>query len=74
MRWTARLWQHRNTAENPEHKRAKKLVLTENEKKIYALLIQKQIPSVNLIANKFKTDDLELTSFILKKLINEFDP
>ncbi len=61
------------TEDNPEHKRAKLLVLTDSGKEIYALVMKKQIPWVNSIANEFKASDLKLASSVLQKLISHFE-
>ncbi len=61
------------TQTNPDHKRAKKLVLSENGKAIYALVMHRQIPWVNSIADQFEASELELASSVLQKLICQFD-
>jgi len=58
---------------NPKHKRAKLLALTDSGKEVYRLVMQKQIPWVNSIANEFNEADLQLASSVLQKLISRFD-
>ncbi|MEL0585302.1 MAG: MarR family transcriptional regulator [Candidatus Thiodiazotropha sp. (ex. Lucinoma kazani)] len=53
---------------NPNHKRAKFLVLTEQGKECFELMERKQIPWVNLIADRFTTPELKQVFTILHKL------
>lgn len=55
---------------NPDHKRAKKIFLTDNGKEVYALVMRKQMPWANAIATELKYSDLKLTSSVLQKVIN----
>ena len=59
--------------ENPEHKRAKLLKLTQKGKLAYDRAMEKQIPWVNSIAGELKETDLKSVSSVLNKLINQFD-
>ncbi len=62
-----------DTQPNPDHKRAKKLVLTEHGKEIYAQVMQKQIPWVNSIAEEFNAAELILAGSVLRRLLCRFD-
>ncbi len=53
---------------NPEHKRARLLVLTKTGEEIFEQLEKKQVLWVNSIAEQLKVKDLELTFDVLKKL------
>ena len=59
------------TQNNPDHQRAKFLVLTEQGVNMYGQAMQKQIPWVNLIADHFEQSDLELAASVLQKLITQ---
>lgn len=61
------------TKPNPGHKRAQLLTLTKKGKEIYTLVMQKQMPWVNSIANEFSATDLKLASSVLQKLISGFE-
>jgi len=58
---------------NPHHKRAKLLTLTAKGKINYKKLVQKQIPWANTVANKISTSDLQMTSSVLQKLIDNLE-
>ena len=58
---------------NPNHKKAKLLALTQEGKTKYERVTQKQIPWANAIADKISSSDLKLTSSVLQKLINSFE-
>ncbi len=58
---------------NPDHNRAKKLVLTEKGREVYILVMHKQIPWANSIADEFNISDLKLASLVLQKLISRFE-
>lgn len=55
--------------ENPKHKRAQLIVLTDKGLKTYELLDKKQSKWINSIASEFKQGDLELVDSNIKKLI-----
>ena len=57
------------TQANPNHQRAKFLILTHSGKNAYEKAMQKQIPWVNSIARELKETDLEVASSVLKQLI-----
>ncbi len=61
------------TQVNPDHQRAKFLILTDSGKSAYEQAMQKQIPWVNSIASELEEVDLEATSSVLKKLIAHLD-
>lgn len=61
------------TQTNPDHQRAKFLILTDRGKRTYEQAMQKQVPWVNSIADELVEGELELTSSILKKLIAHLD-
>lgn len=58
---------------NPNHKRAKLLVLTEKGKEVFLLLEQKQIPWINSLADDFEPADLESAISVLQKVISRFE-
>lgn len=59
---------------NPKHKRAKLLTLTEKGNDIFNKLEKKQTLWVNSLADGLKIEDLELTSSILKDMVNRLQP
>lgn len=61
------------TQVNPDHQRAKFLVLTDTGITAYDKAMQKQIEWVNAIAIEFNEADLESASSVLKKLINQLE-
>lgn len=61
------------THANPNHKRAKLFTLTDKGNEMFAMLEKKQIPWANSLANELKLEDLELTSTVLQKIINQFN-
>lgn len=62
-----------DTQSNPNHKRAKFLVLTEKGDQVCAQLDEKQIPWVNLLADELKSADLALTSSVLQGVIAQLE-
>ena len=58
---------------NPHHKRAKLLVLTQKGRNTYERLAQKQISWANSTATKISSSDLQLTSSVLLKLIDALE-
>ncbi len=61
------------TQDNPEHQRAKLLVLTQSGEQMYDQVMQKQIPWVNALVPDVKENDLETVSFVLKQLIQHLE-
>jgi DNA-binding MarR family transcriptional regulator len=61
------------TKNNPGHKRAKLLALTDEGKSIYAEVEQLQIPWVNSIADEIETTDLKHTSSVLQRIITRLE-
>jgi len=61
------------TQPNPDHQRAKYLVLTESGKQAYEQAMQKQMPWVNSLADGINEADLELVSSVLEKLSQQFE-
>ena len=61
------------THQNPDHKRAKLLMLTDKGKHAYELAMLKQIPWVNSLASETKKADLELASSVLQKFIRQLE-
>ena len=59
--------------DNPNHKRAKLIVLTAKGKKTYERVDKKQIPWANSIATGIKRSDLKVASHVLKQLINKLE-
>lgn len=59
--------------ENPYHKRAKLVVLTNEGKRIYKLLEQKQIPWANSSSANISAGDMDVTLSVLKKMIETFE-
>jgi DNA-binding MarR family transcriptional regulator len=53
---------------NPHHKRAKYVVLTNRGKEIYHMIGEKQIPWANQNANEMSIADLEVTLSVLHKI------
>ena len=53
---------------NPQHKRAKFVVLTSKGKEIFLLISEKQIPWANQNANEMTIGDLEVTLSVLHKI------
>ena len=58
---------------NPFHKKAKLVTVSEKGKKIYELLEQKQIPWANSAAKGMNTSDLEATLSVLRKMTQRFE-
>jgi DNA-binding MarR family transcriptional regulator len=58
--------------ENPYHKRAKLVVLTNKGEKIYRLLERKQIPWANSNSSGIGARDMDITLSVLKKMIKAF--
>lgn len=59
--------------ENPHHKRAKFVVMTNKGKEIYTLLEQKQIPWANSSSAAISAGDMYVTLSVLKKIITKLD-
>ncbi|MCU7809267.1 MAG: MarR family transcriptional regulator [Candidatus Thiodiazotropha sp. (ex Semelilucina semeliformis)] len=59
--------------DNPHHKKAKLVALTEKGKEIFELLEQKQIPWANLAADGLTASDMEIALSVLKKMIQRFE-
>ena len=53
---------------NPHHKRAKYVVLTETGKEVYFLIGEKQIPWVNQNSREINGDELRTTLSVLRKI------
>ena len=62
-----------DTQVNPNHKRAKFLVLTDKGKEVCVQLDEKQTPWVNSIGDDFEAGELELVSSVLQKFINRLE-
>ena len=59
--------------ENPYHKRAKLVVLSNKGKNSYELLERKQIPWANRSSASISTGDLDVTLSVLRKMIKTFE-
>lgn len=59
--------------ENPNHKRAKFVVLTNKGEKIYKLLERKQIPWANSSSANISAEDMDVTLSVLKKMAKAFE-
>lgn len=60
--------------ENPNHKRARYVVLSGRGAKIYAAISEKQIPWANQNAKPLDLADLKATLSVLKNINMRFDP
>ena len=61
-----------NSQTNPKHKSAKLYTLTPKGNFIFNELEKKQTIWINSIAKKLEADELQLTSSVLKKVVNGF--
>ncbi|MCU7797203.1 MAG: MarR family transcriptional regulator [Candidatus Thiodiazotropha sp. (ex Myrtea spinifera)] len=59
--------------DNPHHKKAKLVALSEKGKEIFELLEQKQIPWANLAADGLNASDMEIALSVLRKMIQRFE-
>jgi len=59
--------------ENPYHKRAKLVALTNEGERIYKLLEKKQIPWANSSSANISAGDMNVTLTVLKKMIETFE-
>lgn len=58
---------------NPDHKRSRLIALTDQGKRIYRKLEQKQIPWANTNAQGVREKDLQTTITVLRDLTRQFD-
>jgi len=59
--------------ENPYHKRAKLVVISNKGEKIYKLLERKQIPWANSSSANISARDMDVALSVLKKMVKAFD-
>ena len=59
--------------ENPYHKRAKLVVISNKGEKIYKLLERKQIPWANSSSANISARDMDVALSVLKKMVKSFD-
>ena len=59
--------------ENPYHKRAKLVVISNKGEKIYKLLERKQIPWANSSSANISARDMYVALSVLKKMVKSFD-
>jgi DNA-binding MarR family transcriptional regulator len=60
--------------ENPHHKRAKFVVMTDKGKKTYTLLELKQIPWANSSSEAISARDMQITLSVLSRMDEALDP